>query len=105
MVVHISMLDYLKNEAPEGFQEIIDTHFRLKARAIKTQLDKWVSEDDKNPLAHDSMNSIHSHRLHPAAAPASAAGSSQSQFEKEVIEVKALLDRLEKGENLRKTKA
>jgi hypothetical protein len=102
MVVHIAMLDYLKNEAPEGFQEIIDTHFRLKARSIKAQLDKWVSEDDKSLLAGDSMNSIHGYRTH--AAPAPSAGSSQSQFEKEVGEVKALLDRLEKGESIRQTK-
>lgn len=46
------MLDALKN-SPEPFGEVIRTHFRLKARAIGKQLDKWLEADDGNALAGD----------------------------------------------------
>lgn len=46
------MLDALKNP-PEPFGEVIRTHFRLKARAIGKQLDKWLEADDGNGLAGD----------------------------------------------------
>ena len=39
------MLGNLKNP-PEPFADIIRTHFRLKARAITTQLDDWLAQDD-----------------------------------------------------------
>lgn len=55
MVAHISMLEYLKNP-PEGFEEIVKTHFRLKARYLRKQLDKWLEEDDGKQLYSDSMS-------------------------------------------------
>lgn len=101
MVVHIAMLEYLKNEAPEGFGEVIDTHFRLKAKAIKAQLDKWLAEDDKAPLVADSMSSIHVGRSSAAGVAGVAGSGSGSQFAREVGQVKEILDRLERGEDIR----
>lgn len=104
MVVHTAMLDYIKNAAPEGFENIIDTHFRYKARSIKAQLDRWVQEDDGRPLMVDSMHVV-GHRTRsevPADIDSTgAAGDSRSAFAKEVEEVKALLCKLEKGISIR----
>ncbi|KIK65287.1 hypothetical protein GYMLUDRAFT_38722 [Collybiopsis luxurians FD-317 M1] len=52
MVVRTAMLDALRNP-PEPFEEVITTHFRLKARAIQKQLDDWLKEDDGKQLASD----------------------------------------------------
>ena len=46
------MLQNLKNP-PEPFQEVIRTHFRLKANSIIKQLDNWVSLDDNKPTNSD----------------------------------------------------
>ncbi|KAG8794758.1 hypothetical protein FRC17_008233, partial [Serendipita sp. 399] len=48
MVVNTAMLGNLKNP-PEPFQDVIQTHFRLKAKAITEQLDKWLAMDDGIP--------------------------------------------------------
>ena len=108
MVVHIAMLDYLRSP-PEGFEEIILQHFRLKSRAICTQLDKWVAEDDGGALHHDSMNAIRDYRGSSAGAAASATAASQAggtssaagaAFRADVEAVKGFLVRLEKGEDI-----
>jgi hypothetical protein len=95
MNVHIAMLEYLKNP-PEGFEEIIATHFRYKARAISRQLDTWVEEDDGKALCSDSMSAIH-RNAQPVSAAASGSGSA---FAKDVDLVKGYLARLEKGEDI-----
>lgn len=105
------MLEYLKKPA-EGFEDIIETHFRYKSREIRAQLDKWVEEDDGGSLHHDSMNAIHGRfSMSSASSTASSAGDpngaanastsgSSSAFQKDVESVKALLDRLERGEKI-----
>lgn len=66
MVAHISMLEYLKHP-PEGFEEIIKTHFRLKARYLRKQLDKWLEEDDGKQLYADSMSATRTYQ--PTTGP------------------------------------
>ena len=97
MNVHIAMLEYLKNP-PEGFKEIVATHFRLKARAIKKQLDTWVEEDNGKALFPDPMSAIDRGRG-PAAATGTV-GSSGAAFVQDVELVKGYLTRLEKGEDI-----
>ena len=41
------MLGNLK-APPEPWADVIRTHFRLKAKSITAQLDKWLAEDDGN---------------------------------------------------------
>lgn len=74
MVVHIAMLEYLKNP-PEGFEEIIKTHFKLKARSLKKQLDKWLEEDDGKPLHADSMTAIRAYSAGTSASAAAQVGA------------------------------
>ncbi|KAJ3999011.1 hypothetical protein F5050DRAFT_1893090 [Lentinula boryana] len=52
MVVRIAMLDALQNP-PEPFEEVIRTHFRLKAHSIQEQMDDWLNEDDGRALVPD----------------------------------------------------
>ncbi|KAJ3757032.1 hypothetical protein EV360DRAFT_46899 [Lentinula raphanica] len=52
MVVKAAMLENLQNP-PEPFEDVIKTHFRLKARSIQRQLDEWLREDDGRALASD----------------------------------------------------
>jgi len=75
MVVHIAMLDYLKNP-PQGFEDIIKTHFRLKARYLRKQLDKWLEEDDGKPLYADSMSSATAYTPPSSLSTAVAAATS-----------------------------
>jgi hypothetical protein len=102
MVVHVSMLEYLKNP-PSGFEDIIKTHFRLKARYLKKQLDRWLEEDDGKSLYADSMSSATSgaYLAGSSAATATAAvdgskkpGHPLSAFAKDIEEVKTLLEKL-----------
>lgn len=65
------MLEYLKTP-PEGFESIIKTHFKLKARSIRAQLDKWLEEDDGKPLHADSMGCIHGSRYESTATAMAA---------------------------------
>ncbi|KAF9534355.1 hypothetical protein CPB83DRAFT_889347 [Crepidotus variabilis] len=52
MVVKTAMLGNLK-APPEPFADVIETHFRLKARSISAQLDEWLRIDDGKPTASD----------------------------------------------------
>ncbi|KIJ56783.1 hypothetical protein M422DRAFT_72920 [Sphaerobolus stellatus SS14] len=94
MVVSIAMLGMLKNP-PEPFEDVIRTHFRLKARTIMTQLDRWLAEDDGRALLPDGG------QIGPVLKKGQAepdVGSSTNGFAKDVAEMKALLQALEKGE-------
>ncbi|KAG7096985.1 hypothetical protein E1B28_004380 [Marasmius oreades] len=89
MVVKTAMLGNLKNP-PEPFADIVRTHFRLKAKSILAQLDQWLSEDDNKVTMGDG---------------ASVTGSrtettSDNGLKKDIDEMKALLRRLEQGENI-----
>ncbi|OCH94539.1 ubiquitin conjugating enzyme family protein [Obba rivulosa] len=85
MVVKIAMLGMLKNP-PEPFEDVIRTHFRLKARSIIAQVDKWLTEDDGKPTLPDGAN-----------LPKTAGGSNNG-FQTDVTELKTLLHQLQSGE-------
>lgn len=79
------MLGNLRNP-PEPFEDVIRTHFRLKARSITAQLDEWLSKDDGATTMGDGAG--FSNR---GTAPASGGNG----FAKDVEEMKALLRELE----------
>ncbi|KAI0775857.1 ubiquitin conjugating enzyme family protein [Trametes elegans] len=88
MVVRTAMLGNLKNP-PEPWGDVIRTHFRLKARSISAQLDKWLAEDDGAPMVADGA--------YNQKTPAS--GSSNG-FAEDVAELKALLAKMQAGETI-----
>jgi len=79
------MLDNLRNP-PEPFEDVIRTHFRLKGRSIKAQLNEWLSKDDNLPTQAGGGG---------LSCKASKAGSSRNGFAKDVEELRALLTKLE----------
>ncbi|KAG6378918.1 hypothetical protein JVT61DRAFT_13203 [Boletus reticuloceps] len=88
MVVRTAMLGNLK-ALPEPFSDVIRTHYRLKARAISSQLDKWLAMDDGKPISGDAFNI--SGRL------GGESGSSSSAFKKDIEEMQSLLKQLQDG--------
>ncbi|KAF9247104.1 hypothetical protein BU15DRAFT_38518 [Melanogaster broomeanus] len=86
MVVRTAMLGNLK-APPEPFGDVIRTHYRLKAQAISSQLDKWLTLDDGKPVSSDAFN----------ASGKGDAGSSSSAFKKDVEEMQSLLKHLQDG--------
>ncbi|KAG8980855.1 hypothetical protein FRB90_007442 [Tulasnella sp. 427] len=93
MVVHTAMLGNLKNP-PEPFKDIILTHFRLKAKSIKAQLDDWLTKDDGRALAPLGSGYVTSN-----SANANGNGGSGTGFRRDVEELKGLLDGLMRGED------
>lgn len=81
------MLGNLKSP-PEPFEDIIRTHFRLKARSICTQLDEWLKADDGRATASDGGS-------FSGALKSDGSGSSNG-FAKDIEEFKKLLKKLEK---------
>ena len=79
------MLQNLK-APPEPFADVIRTHFRLKARSIAAQLDKWLAEDDGATTAGDG-----------AFQQKAVASGSSNGFAQDVAELKALLAKLQTG--------
>jgi hypothetical protein len=80
------MLGNLKNP-PEPFQDIIRTHFKLKAPFISTQLDQWLAQDDNQSISGDGA--------HPGTR--SGEGSSNG-FQQDIEELKELMRQLTNGE-------
>ena len=80
------MLGNLK-APPEPFGDIIRTHFRLKARSIVVQLDKWLLEDDGKSTTPDGGGYGAAGKIEP--------GGSTNGLNKDVDEMKALLAKLE----------
>jgi len=76
------MLDNLRNP-PEPFEDVIRTHFRLKGRSIKAQLNEWLSKDDNLPTQAGGGGSN------------CKVGASGNGFAKDVEELRALLTELE----------
>ena len=88
---HTQMLNNLKNP-PEPFEDVIRTHFRLKARSIIKQLDEWVQMDDGRPLNGEGSG---------ATIPGTTkATSSSNGFREDVEELKGLLHKLTAGEDI-----
>ncbi|OSD04457.1 ubiquitin conjugating enzyme family protein [Trametes coccinea BRFM310] len=90
MVVRTAMLGNLK-APPEPWGDVIRTHFRLKAKSIMTQLDKWLEEDDGNATLGDGAG---------ACNQRSTATGSSNGFAEDVAELKSLLTKLQAGEDL-----
>ncbi|KDR83771.1 hypothetical protein GALMADRAFT_236136 [Galerina marginata CBS 339.88] len=86
MVVKTAMLGNLKNP-PEPFADVIQTHFRLKARSIFSQLDKWLSTDDGKPTMPDGG-------AYSGTFKSEGSGSSNG-LAKDVEELKKLIKTLE----------
>lgn len=70
---------------PEPFGDVIRTHFRLKARSISAQLDKWLTLDDGKPTAADG-----------AASVRGPAGATSAAFQADIDEMKRVLQGLQK---------
>ncbi|KAG8745706.1 hypothetical protein FRC10_007186 [Ceratobasidium sp. 414] len=84
MVVNTAMLGNLKTP-PEPFADVIQTHFRLKARSLFKQLDGWLGLDDGRSL--DGQN---------GGGQIGSAGSGAGQaLRKDVDELKGLLLKLD----------
>jgi hypothetical protein len=79
------MLGNLRNP-PEPFEDVIRTHFRLKARSVSAQLDEWLAKDDNAPTAGDGAGFNHR---------PNTAGASGNGFATDVADLKALLAELE----------
>lgn len=93
MVVKTAMLENLKNP-PEPWADVIHTHFKLKAREISEQLDKWLKEDDGRAVQSDG--SAYSAIDRAGIMP----GGSSNGFKKDVDEMKQLLQKLQRGESI-----
>jgi hypothetical protein len=76
------MLGNLKNP-PEPFVDVIQTHFRLKAKAISQQLDRWLKLDDGQ--ATNGANN---------GGSITGSGNQGSAFQRDVSELKELLQRM-----------
>ncbi|KAJ4481506.1 ubiquitin conjugating enzyme family protein [Lentinula edodes] len=85
MVVKTAMLDALQNP-PEPFEDVIRTHFRLKARSLKKQLDSWLKEDDHRALASDGAEYSGTGR--------NSSTSSSNDFKADINSLKSLLNDL-----------
>ncbi|KAK4687368.1 hypothetical protein P7C73_g2746, partial [Tremellales sp. Uapishka_1] len=86
MVVDDAMGHILK-DPPFPFENEIKTHFRLKANAIREQLDKWKQMDDGKPII--SQN--------PGRSEA-ASSTGETAFDKSSAVLRRLLDELDCGE-------
>jgi hypothetical protein len=83
------MLGNLKNP-PEPFTDIIHTHYRLKAKEVTAQLDRWLAIDDGRSTHGDGASAVQTPR---------GAGGSSTEFRKDVDEMKKLLNRLQNNED------
>jgi len=84
------MIGNLKNP-PEPFGDVIRTHFKLKAKAVMRQMDKWLAMDDRRAIVGQGPGI---HKETPTAS------SSETPFQKDMAELKRLLVKLERGEPL-----
>jgi hypothetical protein len=80
--ISMQMLGNLKNP-PEPFQDIIRTHFKLKAPFISTQLDEWLAQDNNQATSGDGA--------HPGIA---GTARSSNGFREDIEELKGLLRQL-----------
>lgn len=76
------------HDCPEPFEDVIRTHFRLKARSISAQLDKWLEEDDGGGTAADGAMVASKNATHGSA------GGSSNGFRKDVEDLKLLMNTL-----------
>lgn len=84
------MLGNLKNP-PEPFADIIRTHFRLKAKAISAQLNRWLTQDDGKSIVGDGAAGFNG---------SGKGASSSSEMLKDVEELKRLMKKLQAGDDI-----
>ncbi|KZT62275.1 hypothetical protein CALCODRAFT_462875 [Calocera cornea HHB12733] len=96
MVVHTAMIGNLQN-APEPFADIIRTHFRLKARSLRIQLDKWLALDDGAPIGESQYVSHGKNKTAARSTPPVAEGS-KTVMAAHVAALKQMLKELEEKE-------
>ncbi len=84
-LIEFQMLDSLKNP-PEPFADVINTHFRLKARSIAKQLDDWLKKDDGKPTTGDAGEF--------AIRPTNSGSASSNGFQEDIDSLKKLLKEL-----------
>lgn len=78
-------------DPPPPFADIIRTHFRLKAKALTAQLDRWLREDDGTPTNRNNSGGV----VTVSGAAAAVAGVSRNNgMTKHVDEIKAILGKL-----------
>jgi len=70
------MLGNLRNP-PEPWEDVIRTHFRLKARSITKQLNHWLQTDDGRQIAEDGAGI-------ESRSPAAGGGGSSNGMKKDV---------------------
>lgn len=85
------MLGMLRNP-PEPFEDVIRTHFKLKAKSLMAQLDEWLELDDGHRTfgdgaGHGIPSAISQVDLNPSA-------SSSNSLQKNVNELKIELRKL-----------
>ncbi|KAL0949942.1 hypothetical protein HGRIS_009968 [Hohenbuehelia grisea] len=87
MVVKTAMLGNLKCP-PEPFEDIVRTHYRLKAQSIMKQLDEWLAKDDGR-----QTNGEGGYANGGRAEP----GGSGNSMAKDIDELKQMLKDLQKS--------
>ena len=101
----VSLLSILGTLTNSAVASEIRTHFRLKAQAIREQLDRWQAMDDGNATAGDSMSAAgyvqHVQQVGGTVLGGkkdnSKASGSASDFGKKAEALRKLLDDLESG--------
>ncbi|PPQ63873.1 hypothetical protein CVT24_009499 [Panaeolus cyanescens] len=89
MVVKTAMLGNLRTP-PEPFEDVIRTHFRLKATSISKQLDEWLKLDDGKLTAGDGAAVANN-------GSTRSDGGSSNGFAKDIEEVKKHLKQLQEN--------
>ena len=84
------MLGNLKTP-PEPFEDVVRTHFRIKADSIIKQLDEWLEQDDGRMINGENHGST---RAAPSDDP------NGNGLRADVEELKTLLGKLAKGEEI-----
>ncbi|GFZ49786.1 hypothetical protein JCM24511_07189 [Saitozyma sp. JCM 24511] len=95
MVLIDAMGNNIKNP-PHPFESEIRTHFRLKAKSIRKQLEAWKKLDDGRDIdsyAHSGFGSSSAAALHTG-------DKARKAFDKAADEVRRLLDDLEGGKDV-----
>jgi hypothetical protein len=80
------MLGNLRNP-PEPWENVIRTHFRLKARSIAKQLNHWLQLDDGRQISEDGANIEN-------RSPAAGGGGSSNGMKKDVDALVELMNSL-----------
>jgi hypothetical protein len=80
------MLGNIRNP-PEPWEDVIRTHFRLKARSITKQLSHWLQIDDGRHIAEDGAGI-------EGRSPAGGGGGSSNGMKKDVDALVELMNSL-----------